>query len=132
MRLVIACLLMVLWVSAVLLLPACGPTEADAAQAAVPRELSFNVINQSGGKMTSIGIEGTNYPMAFSNIDDDDAHMLKSKSLELPESLTLHWSDARGNRHEGTVHVWNELGASYTGPVNLTVDARGKVTLTGG
>lgn len=132
MRLIIACLLMVLWVSAVLLLPACGPTEADASQAAVPRELTFTVINQSGGKMTSIGMEGANAAIAYSTIDDNDSHTIKSKSLTLPEKLTLHWTDARGDRREGTVKVWNELGASYSGPVNLTVNKRGKVTLTGG
>ncbi|MFN3167980.1 MAG: hypothetical protein ACE37H_13050 [Phycisphaeraceae bacterium] len=132
MRVVIGCLLMVLWVSAVLLLPGCGPSEADASQAAVPRELSFTVINNTGGEMRSIGLEGANLPIAFSNIAEADRHTLKSKNLELPETLTLHWSDARGDRREGTVEVWGELGSSYSGPVNLTVTQRGKVVLTGG
>lgn len=132
MRVLIGSLLMVLWVSAMLLLPGCGPSEADAAQAAVPRDLSFTVVNRSGGEMSSIGLAGANYPIAYSNITDQDQHTIKSKSLELPETLTLHWSDRRGDRKEGTVHVWSELGASYSGPVVLTVDRRGKVVLTGG
>jgi len=132
MRVVIGCLLMVLWVSAVLLLPGCGPSEADASEAAVPRQLSFTVINQSGGEMTSIGLEGANLPIAYSDIEADDSHTISSKSLELPETLTLHWSDRRGDRKEGTVYVWSELGSSYSGPVNLTVTRRGKVVLTGG
>lgn len=122
---------MVLWVSSMLLLPACGPSEADAAQASEPRDLSFTIINQSRGDIDSIGVEGANYPMSFSPIEKDDSATIKSKKLELPETLTVHWTDARGERHEGTVRVWGELGASYAGPVNLTINYRNRVILSG-
>lgn len=132
-RLVIAVVLMLLWVGGVLLMPGCGgATQANAAQAAEPRELSFVVVNKTGGEMRSIGLAGANLPMAFSNIADGDRHSLKSKSLNLPETLTLHWSDQRGNRHEGRVEVWGQLSSTYSGPVTLTVTRRNKVNLSGG
>jgi|GEM_PF-2534388 len=120
-----------LLVMILLLIPGCGPSEASAAEAAKPRDLSFVVINHSGGLMDMIGLEGANMPMSFRAIQDDASSELKSKKLTLPERMTLHWSDERGDRHEGSVRVWSELGASYSGQVRLTVDDRDKVVLTG-
>jgi len=121
-----------LMMSAVLVLPGCGPSEADASAAAVPRDLSFTVVNDSDGKMTGIGLEGANYPISFGPIDAGDASTIRSKKLELPETLTLHWNDYRGNRHEGTARIWNNLGPAYSGPVTLTVNERNKLVLSGG
>lgn len=133
MRVVIGCLLMVLWVSSMLLLPGCGePSAAEAAEASRDRPLSFVVINNTGGEMTQIGIDGTNFPMGFSDLEKGATGQIAAKSLELPEHLTLYWSDPRGDRKEGSVDVWSELGASYSGPVKLTVTRRGKVVLSGG
>ena len=70
--------------------------------------------------------------MSFSDIPDNERSELKDKKLKLPERLTLHWGDSRGNRAEGSVNVWSELGASYSGPVVLTITPRGKVVLTRG
>lgn len=114
------------------LLPGCGPSEADAAAAQVPRELSFVVINNSGQTIQSVGLDGANIPMSFADLEDNAQGAVKNKKLELPEKLTLHWGDARGNRKEGTVKVWSELGSSYSGPVTLTITRRSTVTLTGG
>ena len=114
------------------LLPGCGPSEADAAQADVPRELSFVIVNNTGGDISSIGLAGANIPMNFSDMDKGQRSEIKNKKLKLPEKFNLHWSDQRGNRKEGSVSVWSELGASYTGPVTLTITQRGKVVLTGG
>jgi hypothetical protein len=114
------------------LLPGCGPSEADAAAAEAPRALSFVVVNNSGQTLESVGLEGANIPMGFRDIEKNGRGEVKNKKLELPETLTLHWGDARGNRKEGTVNVWSELGASYSGPVTLTVTRQGKVVLTGG
>ncbi|MEM6506503.1 MAG: hypothetical protein AAF711_13760 [Planctomycetota bacterium] len=110
----------------------CGPSEADAAAADVPRELSFVVVNNSGADIKGVGLDGANIPMGFADIEKDGQGMVKNKKLELPETLTLHWGDPRGNRKEGTVNVWSELSATYTGPVTLTITRRGKVVLTGG
>ena len=132
MRLVVGIVLMVLWVSSVLLLPGCGASEADAAEAAQPRPLSFTVVNNTGGELRSIGISGANLPMSFSPIDTGQRSTISNKSLELPERLSLHWTDARGERREGSVRVWAELGASYSGPVTLTVTNRNQVVLSGG
>jgi hypothetical protein len=125
------CIAMLL-VMILLLIPGCGPSEADAAAAETPRELSFVVVNNTGGPIKGIGLEGANMPMAFRNIDDGEQASVKNKQLKLPERLTLHWGDRRGDRHEGSVNVWSELGASYTGQVTLTITRRGKVVLTGG
>lgn len=114
------------------LLPGCGPSEADAAAAQQPRELSFVVVNNSGGDINGVALEGANMPMAFHDIKDKSQGKVKNKKLELPEKLTLHWGDERKERHEGSVNVWSELGASYSGPVKLTINRRGTVTLTGG
>lgn len=114
------------------LLPGCGPSEADAAEAQTPRELSFVIVNNSGGDIKSIGLAGANIPMNFSDMDKGARSEIKNKKLKLPEKLSLHWSDHRGNRKEGSVSVWSELGASYAGPVTLTITQRGKVVLTGG
>lgn len=133
MRFIVATMLMVLWVCSILLLPACGgASEAQAAEAQVPRELSFVVVNQSRSDIRSVGLAGANRPMAFSPIAKGDTHSLKSKGLQLPEKLTLHWTDKRGDRHEDSVGVWSELSASYSGPVTLTITQRNKVVLTGG
>lgn len=133
MRLLIGIVLMVLWVSSVLLLPACGgATEAEAAQGSESRELSFVIVNKSGSEIHSIGLAGANHPMSFRPIEDDARSEIKNKKLKLPEKLSLHWTDARGDRHEGSVRVWSELGASYSGPVVLTINYRNKVILTGG
>lgn len=114
------------------LLPGCGPSEADAAAAQVPRELSFVVVNHSGQAVEGVGLDGANIPMSFADLADNARGEVKNKKLELPEKLTLHWGDARGNRKEGTVKVWSELGSSYSGPVTLTITRRSTVTLTGG
>jgi len=114
------------------LLPGCGPSEADAAAAQQPRELSFVVINRSGGDIEGVGLQGANIPMGFSDIKAGGRGEIKNKKLKLPETLTLHWGDDRGDRHEGSVNAWSELGSSYTGPVRLTITRRGNVTLTGG
>ena len=114
------------------LLPGCGPSEADAAAAEKPRELSFVVVNNSGQDIGGVALEGANIPMAFRDIEKNGRGSVKHKNLKLPEKLTLHWGDSRGDRKEGSVNVWSELGASYTGPVTLTITRRGKVTLTGG
>lgn len=114
------------------LLPGCGPSEADAAEAEVPRQLSFVIVNQSGEDISGIGLAGANLPIGFSDIDKGQRSSVKNKSLELPEKLTLHWGNARGDRKEGTVDVWAELGSTYTGPVTLTITSRGKVKLAGG
>lgn len=114
------------------LLPGCGPSEADAAQAEVPRALSFVVINNSSGDIDGVGLEGANIPMGFRDIKKNGKAEVKNKKLKLPETLTLHWGNRRGDRKEGSVKVWSELGASYTGPVTLTITRQGKVTLTGG
>ena len=132
MRVLVGSLLMVLWVWSILLLPGCGPSEADASEAAVPRELTFTVTNNSDGEINSVGLSGANLPMAFRNLTKGESATLKSKKLELPEKLSLHWSNKRGDRKEGSANVWSELGASYSGPVNLTITQRGKVVLTGG
>ncbi len=132
MRLIIGTLLMVLWVSSMLLLPGCGPSEAEATQAAVPRDLSFTITNRTGDKMKSIGVEGGKLPMSFRDLAEGQSATLKSKKLDLPETLTIHWSSERGDRKEATANLWGELGASYTGPVNLTLNARGKIVLSGG
>jgi hypothetical protein len=113
------------------LLPGCGPSEADAAAASEPRPLSFVVLNKTGGDINGVGIEGANVPMGFSDIENNGRGEVKDKDLKLPETLTLHWGDTRGDRHEGSVNVWSELGASYSGPVTLTITRRGKVNLTG-
>lgn len=124
---------MVLWVSCVVFMPGCGgASEAEAAEAAQDRELSFVVRNQSGKDIRDIGLEGANFPMSFSPIEDDGTARIRSKKLELPETLTLHWSDQRGERHEGSVRVWSELGGSYSGPVVLTINYRNQVSVTGG
>ncbi|MGB0767525.1 MAG: hypothetical protein ACPGYV_07420 [Phycisphaeraceae bacterium] len=114
------------------LLPGCGPSEADAAAADEPRELSFVIVNNSGRDVEGVGLEGANIPMGFRDIEKGGRSEVKNKELRLPETLTLHWGDERGNRKEGSVDVWSELGASYTGPVTLTITRRGKVVLTGG
>lgn len=114
------------------LLPGCGPSEADATEAQAPRALSFVVVNNSGDDIEGIGLAGANIPMSFADLTNNGRGELKNKKLELPEKLTLHWGDARGNRSEGSVNVWSELGASYSGPVTLTITRRGKVVLTGG
>ncbi len=133
-RLVIGSLLMVLWVASILLLPGCGgATEAQAAEAVKPRPLTITVVNRSGGEITQIGISGANMPIACSDMADGaSSTALKNKELKLPERLTLHWSDSRGDRKEGTVNVWGELSAAYSGPITLTITRRGKVKLTGG
>ncbi|MEO0476976.1 MAG: hypothetical protein AAF085_13545 [Planctomycetota bacterium] len=113
-------------------LTGCGPSEADAAEAQTPRQLSFVVINKSGQDIEGIGLEGANIPMGFRDIENGGRSEVKNKKLKLPEKLTLHWGNARGDRSEGTVHVWSEFGASYSGPVTLTITSRGKVALTGG
>lgn len=113
-------------------LTGCGASEADAAEAEVPRTLSFVVINNSGGDIENVALDGANLPIGFSDLDKGERSELKNKKLELPEKLTLHWGDARGNRKEGSVKVWSELGANYTGPVTLTITSRGTVTLAGG
>lgn len=113
-------------------IPGCGPSEADAAAAQAPRELSFVVINNSGTDIDGVGLEGANIPMGFRDIKQGTQAQLKNKKLQLPETLTLHWGDPRGNRHEGSVKVWSELGASYSGPVTLTITRRNTVVLTGG
>ena len=113
------------------LLPGCGPSEADAAAASEPRELSFVVINQSGGDINNVGLEGANYPMGFRDIKNNAQGKVKDKDLKLPETLTLHWGNDRGDRKEGSVNVWSELGASFSGQVTLTINRRGKVILTG-
>jgi len=115
-----------------MLIPACGPSEADAAEAAEPRDLSFVIVNNSSYKIDDIGLAGANLPMNFSAIDKGGRSELKNKKLELPRKLTLHWSDSRGERHEGTVDVWGKFGASYSGPVKLTITQRYQVVLTGG
>lgn len=125
------CIAMLL-VMIILLIPACGPSEAAASQAAEPRPLSFVVDNRSGGEITSIGLEGANLPMSFGDMSKGQTKSLKNKKLQLPEKLTLHWSDARGKRKEGSVKVWGELGATYSGPVKLTITQRGKASLSGG
>ena len=132
MRLVVAIVLMVAWVSGVLLLPGCGPSEADAAAAAEPRSLSFTVVNNTGGEIRSIALEGANLPMSFRPIARGQRSTLSNKELELPETLTLHWSDVNGDRREGTVRVWSDLGAAYSGPVTLTINSRNQVALNGG
>ena len=125
------CIAMLL-VMILLLIPACGPSEADAAEAAERRPLSFVVVNNSSYKIDDIGLEGANLPMNFSGIDKGGRGELKNKSLELPRKLTLHWSDSRGERHEGSVDVWGGLSPSYSGPVKLTITVRNKVVLSGG
>lgn len=122
---------MVMWVCSILLLPGCG-AGANSAEAAEPRDLSFTLINQSRSDIRAIGVEGTDPPMSFSPIDEGGRATIRSKKLQLPETLTVHWSDERGERHEGTVRVWGELGASYSGPVKMTIDHRNKVVLSGG
>ncbi|MBX2852128.1 MAG: hypothetical protein KTR15_10320 [Phycisphaeraceae bacterium] len=122
----------VLLVMILALLPGCGPSEADAAAAQAPRQLSFVVVNNSGQAIKGVGLEGANIPMGFSDIENKSRGEIKNKKLELPERLTLHWGNGRGDRSEGSVNVWSELGASYTGPVTLTITRRGKVVLTGG
>ena len=122
----------VLLVMILTLLPGCGASEADAAAADTPRELSFVVVNNSGADIDGVGLKGANIPMGFRDIKDNDRAQLKNKKLKLPETLTLHWGDPRGNRKEGSVNVWSELGASFSGPVTLTINRRGKVVLTGG
>ena len=112
-------------------LTGCGPSEADAAAADEPRELTFVVINESGGDINGVALVGANMPMGFHDIKNKDRGEVKSKKLELPEKLTLHWGDTRDNRHEGSVSVWSELGASFSGQVTLTINHRDKVILTG-
>lgn len=114
------------------LLPGCGPSEADAAQAEKPRQLSFVIVNNSGGEIDGVALDGANLPIGFRDIEKAGRSEVKNKKLELPEKLTLHWGDPRGNRKEGSVNVWSELGSSYSGPVTLTITRRGKVVLTGG
>lgn len=113
-------------------LTGCGASEADAAQAEAPRELSFVVINKSGGEINGVALDGANIPIGFRDIQNNGRSEVKDKKLELPEKLTLHWGDQRGDRKEGSVNAWSGLGASYTGPVTLTITGRGKVVLTGG
>lgn len=123
----------VLWASSLLLLSGCGGgSEMKAEQAQVSRDLSFVVINNSRGEIREIGLQGANIPISYSTMQKGKRSEIKSKKLELPERLTLHWSDTRGDRHEGTVRVWGELGATYSGPITLTITAQNKVTLTGG
>lgn len=125
------CIAMLL-VMILLLIPGCGPSQADAASAEQSRELSFVVVNNSGGDIDGVALVGTNIPMGFADIKNNDRGTLKNKKLNLPEKLTLHWGDERGNRKEGSVYVWSELGASYSGPITLTITRRNKVILTGG
>ena len=113
------------------LLPGCGASEADAAAANEQRVLSFVVINNSGGDINGVALEGANLPMGFHDIKNKDHGKLSNRKLELPETLTLHWGDDRNNRREGQVNVWSELGASFSGQVTLTIDHRDKVILTG-
>ena len=113
-------------------LTGCGASEADAAQAEVPRELSFVIVNNSGGPINGVALDGANLPIGFRDIEKDGRSEVKNKSLKLPETLNLHWGNRRGDRKEGKVHVWSELGPTYTGPVTLTITRRGKVVLTGG
>lgn len=131
MKIVLGVIAMVLWVSSVLLTPGCGPGEAEAAQAAEPRDLSFAIVNNSGDTIKSIGLEGANLPMSFRPIEDGGSSSIKNRKLELPEKLTLHWSDKHGDRHEGSVRVWGELGSTYSGQVTLTISRSNKVVLTG-
>ena len=132
-RLMLGTVLMVLWVCSLLVLPGCGgASEAKAQEAQVPRELSFVIVNNSGGDIRSIGLQGANIPMSFRAMAKGKRSEIKNKKLKLPEQLTLHWSDRRGDRYEGSVHVWGELGASYSGPVKLTITRRNKVVLSGG
>lgn len=131
-RLIAASLLMILWVASILLTPGCGPSEADAAVATESRTLTFNIVNQSGGEIHDIGLSGANMPMAFRDLDDGESASVKDKKLALPEKLNLHWSDTRGNRKEASALIRSELGPSYSGPVTLTLNRRGKLTLGGG
>ena len=107
--------------------------QAQADEAAKPRPLTFTIVNRSGGEVTQVGLSGANMPIACGDLTDGQSSTpLKHKELELPEELTLHWTDGRGDRKEGSVKVWAELGSTYAGPITLTVTRRGKVNLSGG
>lgn len=109
-----------------------GPTEANAAEASVPRPLSFTVSNRSGGPVKSIGLSGANMPMAFRNLANGESATLSNKALKLPKSVSLHWSDAQGNRMEAAAEVWGELSPTYSGPITLKITSSGTVKLSGG
>ena len=138
MRILIGSLLMLLWVASILVLPACGgPNEANASapvkQATDPRPISITIVNRSSTTATQIGVSGAAMPISCGDLPKGGSSIaLKHKELTLPKRLTLHWSDSRGDRKEGTVRPQDTLGPTFSGPMTLTITSQGKVKLTAG
>lgn len=118
--------------AAVAMLPGCGePSGASAAVTSGPRKITFNVVNQTGGEMKSIGVRGADAAMGFRDLDKGQTGTLSHTEPHVPEWLEVNWSDERGNRFSGKVQVWTQLGQSYGGELTLVVNRKHKVTLRG-
>lgn len=114
----------------VLMLPGCGPDDATAASTTnQPRKITFTLVNQTGGEMTSIGVRGGDASMGFRDLPNGKSGSLSHKESGTPEWLEVNWSDDRGDRYVGKVSVWNQLGQSYGGDLTLVINRKNKVSL---
>lgn len=119
-----------LLIGLMMVVPGCEPSNASAADGG-PLKLTLTLINNSGGAIEDIGVEGADRPVAFRDMEAGDRSAVRLKEPHLPEWLEVNWTDSRGDRRVGKVKIWTQLGDSYRGDLTLTITNRHKVELRG-
>ncbi|MFA9476877.1 hypothetical protein ACERK3_01090 [Phycisphaerales bacterium AB-hyl4] len=112
----------------VLTLPliACGES------AEAPERVSYTLTNDTTHEIREVIATGANHHLAFNEVDAGESQTLRGPGLDVPESLTLYWTNHMDQRRSMQLNLRNEVGEDYAGPIRLTVDRRQLVTVQAG
>jgi len=108
----------------------CGGGDASNEEV-TSKPVTFTVCNRTGAKIIDVGINSNDSrmtPMSYGSIENGVSETLKNNYL--PSKIGLHWSKLNKNRTSKDINVSSSLGATYQGPIRLTVQPNGKVIVS--
>ena len=107
------------------LLAACGGgDESEAGSApppAPPSKYKFHAINQTGGTIRNLLIQGMAMPVKFTKLTSGSSKSLLGPTMKLPGKLTVSWTDERNQRRSTKISVGSNIPSNFNGSMYFTV-----------
>jgi len=107
-----------------------GEESASTQEVAAPTNFNITMVNQKSETITDVTIQGMRLPVKFNKMTSGSSQSLLGKSMAPSDTVTVAWTDRRGDRNEADVKL--KLPKRFNGSMKFTIPASGKVVFAPG
>ena len=113
------------------LISGCGGEESASTEE-IPAPTNFNItmVNQTSKTVADVTIQGMRLPVKFNKITAGSSQALLGKSMNPSDTVTVAWTDHRGDRSEADIKL--KLPKRFNGTLKFTISTSGKIELSAG